>query len=326
MKKGIAFPVCISVNNCICHFTPIPSEPDSNTTLADGDLVKIDLGAHIDGFPALVAHTLVIGATKENKVTGRKADVIVAAHKASEAALRLVKPGIENMTVTDTIQKVADEFECKPIAGMLSYQLQQHRIDGEKSIIQNPDELQRKDLEKVEFEQHEVYGVDILISTGDGKGKDIGTRTTVHKKKVEESYSLKLKSARHFFSEATKKFGVMPFTIRGAGDDEKKTKMGLKECVTHGLFEEFRVLWEKEGDYVAQFKFTVLLMPKGPMKITGGPFDLELYESEHSIKDPELKTLLASSANPKNAKKKKKKAEKEMTSGMSTETTASAET
>jgi methionine aminopeptidase len=73
------------------------------------------------------------------------------------------------MTVTDNIQIVAEEYNCKPIAGMLSYQLQQHRIDGEKSIIQNPDELQRKDLTKVDFAQHEVYGVDILISTGDGK-------------------------------------------------------------------------------------------------------------------------------------------------------------
>ena len=61
LVKGIAFPTCISVNNCICHFSPLTTEPD--VTLADGDLVKIDLGAHIDGFIAVVAHTLVVGAS-----------------------------------------------------------------------------------------------------------------------------------------------------------------------------------------------------------------------------------------------------------------------
>ena len=43
------------------------------------------------------------------------------------------------------------------------------------------------------------------------------------------------------------------------------------------------------GEYVAQFKFTVLLMPNGPMKITGLPFDVDSYVSEHTVEDEELK-------------------------------------
>ena len=31
-------------------------------------MVKMDLGAHIDGFIAVVAHTHVVGCTKENPV------------------------------------------------------------------------------------------------------------------------------------------------------------------------------------------------------------------------------------------------------------------
>ena len=67
--SGIAFPTCISVNNVICHYSPLFSEPDS--TLADGDLVKIDMGAHIDGFIAVVAHTFVLGASADAPVTGK---------------------------------------------------------------------------------------------------------------------------------------------------------------------------------------------------------------------------------------------------------------
>lgn len=111
LAKGVAFPTCISVNNVICHYSPLLSEPD--TSLADGDLIKIDLGAHIDGFIAVVAHTFVLGASAEAPVTGRKADVIMAAHLASEAALRLVKPGNENTEVTETVNKIGEAFECK---------------------------------------------------------------------------------------------------------------------------------------------------------------------------------------------------------------------
>lgn len=53
---------------------------------------------------------------------------------------------------------------------MLSHQLEQNRIDGDKTIIQNPSEAQRKEHDKYDFEMHEVYAVDVLISTGEGLG------------------------------------------------------------------------------------------------------------------------------------------------------------
>ncbi|XP_020632180.1 proliferation-associated protein 2G4-like [Orbicella faveolata] len=304
LKKGIAFPTCISVNNCVCHFSPLLSEPD--ITLNDGDLVKIDLGVHIDGYIAVVGHTIVVGASKDNKVTGRKADVLQAAYLASEVAQRLVKAGNENYTVTDHIQKVAEAFQCKPVEGMLSHELKRNIIDGEKAIIQNPTEQQRKDHTKCEFSVHDVFAVDLLISTGEGKTKEKDTRTTVYKK-TENNYSLKMKASRVFFSEVTNKFTAMPFTLR-AFEDEKKARMGVVECVKHSLLEPFNVLWEKEGEYVAQFKFTLLLMPNGPIRITQGPFDPEVIHSEHSIKDPDIKAILATSASRKTQKRKKKKA------------------
>ena len=54
-----------------------------------------DLGAHVDGFIAVVAHTIVVGAAPDTVIEGRKADVLLAAHYASQAALRLLKPGNE---------------------------------------------------------------------------------------------------------------------------------------------------------------------------------------------------------------------------------------
>jgi len=309
LTKGIAFPTCISVNNCICHFSPLTTEPD--VILADGDMVKIDMGAHIDGFIAVVAHTVVVGATVDNPVTGSKADALMAAHLASEVALRLVKPGNETYEVTETVSKVGEAFDCKPVEGMLSHQLEQNRIDGEKTIIQNPSEAQRKEHDKFEFALHEVYAVDVLISSGDGQGREKDAKITVYKK-TEDTYMLKMKTSREFYSKVSKQFGTMPFNLRSM-EEEKKARMGVVECVTHKLIEPFQVLFDKEGAYVAQYKFTVLLMPNGPHKITGLPFDEAICKSEKSIEDAEIQKLLKTSANPKAAKKKKKAAEKAVT-------------
>ena len=49
---------------------------------------------------------------------------------------------------------------------------------------------------------------------------------------------------------------------------------------------------EPPGEFVAQFKFTVLLMPNGPMRITSGPFEPDLYKSEMEVQDAELKVSM----------------------------------
>merc|ERR1719472_249186 len=118
-----------------------------------------------------------------------------------------------------------------------------------------------------------------------------------------------MKTSREFYSKVGKQFGTMPFNIRNM-EDERKARMGVVECVSKRLIEPFQVLFEKEGTYVAQYKFTVLLMPNGPHKITGLTFDEALYKSDHSLEDAEILKLLKTSANPKAAKKKKKAAEK----------------
>lgn len=94
------------------------SDPEASRTLAKDDVVKIQLGAHIDGFAAISAETVVIGANAENPVTGRRADVIKAAWTAAEAAMRTVKVGNKNWAVTEVVGRSADAFHCKPVEGL----------------------------------------------------------------------------------------------------------------------------------------------------------------------------------------------------------------
>lgn len=98
------------------------------------------------------------------------------------------------------MHKVAESFQCKPIEGMLSHQLKQGKIDGEKTIIQNPNEAQRKEHEKCDFEVHEVYAIDVLVSSGEGIGREKDTKISIYKK-TEENYQLKLKASRALLTE-----------------------------------------------------------------------------------------------------------------------------
>jgi len=50
-----------------------------------------------------------------------------------------------------------------------------------------------------------------------------------------------------------------------AFDDEITTKLGIKECTEHDLLHHYPVLTEKSGEYVAHFKYTVLILGTSTM-------------------------------------------------------------
>ncbi|GMP51294.1 hypothetical protein CsSME_00017579 [Camellia sinensis var. sinensis] len=303
IERGVAFPTCVSVNNTLCHFSPLASD---EVVLEEGDMVKIDMGCHIDGFIAVVAHTHVL---QGGPVTGSQADVIAAANTAAEVALRLVRPGRKNKDVTEAIQKVAAAYDCKIVEGVLSHQLKQFVIDGNKVVLSVSSPETRVD--DAEFEENEVYAIDIVTSTGEGKPKLLDEKqTTIYKRAVDKNYHLKMKTSRFIFSEISQKFPIMPFTARAL--EEKRARLGLVECVNHDLLQPYPVLHEKPGDYCAHIKFTVLLMPNGSDRITS--HSLQELQPTKTIDNPEIKAWLALGTKTKKKgggkKKKGKKGDK----------------
>ncbi|OJA13618.1 hypothetical protein AZE42_03963 [Rhizopogon vesiculosus] len=308
MSKGLAFPTSISVNNTVAHFSPLASDPLASQVLAKGDVVKLHIGAHIDGFAVISAETIVVGATEQDPVTGRKADAIKAAWHASEIAMRLMKVGNKNFAITDAVAKAAAAWDCKPVEGMLSCQQTQNVIDGKKRVILNPNETQKRDTETIVFAEDEVYGIDILISSGeDGKARIEDSRTTIYQKDSTVTYQLKMKNSRAVFSEVQKKAGAFPFNVR-ALEDEKRARLGLQEAVQHGLIKPYEIVYTPANTFVAAFHFTIALVPAGPLMLTHPPvwYKPELVKSDKELEDEELKGLLSKSL--RESKKNKKKA------------------
>jgi len=310
MDRGLAFPTCISVNNCVGHYSPLQSEGE--VVIKQGDMVKIDVGVHIDGYIAVVAHTVVCGMNDEaDPISGRQADAMQAAWVASECAHRMFKEGASNIEVTAMITQVAQAFKCTAVEGVLSHQMKKHVVDANKVIINKATSEHQVKEEKMTA--NDVVGFDIVISTGEGKPKQLDARTTVFKRDLEEKYSLKMKASRAFFSEVNQRFPTLPFTLRAG--DERSWRLGVTECVKHGLFIEYPVLFEKPGEYVAQIKFTALLLPSGNVARITGNVPPPNVASKYSLEDEKLCALLAQTTDNKKKKKQNKNKKKDTHGG-----------
>ncbi|KAJ2720356.1 hypothetical protein GGI07_004652 [Coemansia sp. Benny D115] len=303
MNKGISYPTTVSVNQVICHYAPGPEDEKANQELKNGDVVRIQLGAHIDGYAAIAGNTVVVGSSEANPVTGKTADAIAAAHYAAEAVQRLLKPGNKNMTVTDKVQKITSAFDCKHLENILSYEQEQNDLEGQKQIIFNPAPAQRKAFASCEFAPYEVYMIDLYVTTGEGRTKKSELRTNIYKK-TGSTYQLKMKSSRNALAQIPggSKF---PFALR-AFEDERAMRVGLIECVKTGVCQALDVVEEKIGEVVAQVTFTALVTPNGVERITQGlAFDDKVIKTEKKIEDAEIKDLLATSTKIKKKPAKK---------------------
>jgi methionine aminopeptidase len=156
--------------------------------------------------------------------------------------------------VTEVIGKICAEYGVNPVEGVLSHKMKKHLIDGNDVIINKETPEQR--VEEFEFMPGDVIGLDIFVSSGEGKPKESEFRTTVFKRELDTQYNLKSKSARSFFTEVNKKYPTLPFSIRSF-HESTAAKVGVMECLQHDLINAYPVLIEKPGEIVAQFKCTI---------------------------------------------------------------------
>lgn len=296
IDRGIAFPTCLSIDNMMGHFSPLPED---SVQMTDGNVVKILCGCHIDGFAANAAVTTVVG---EAKLSGKPADVVLAAYHAQQAAQRAIRVGNTNADVTAAIKKVCEAYNVNPVEGVLSHKIKKHLIDGNDVIICK--ETSDQHVKEYEFAPGDVFGLDVYVSSGEGKPKESVQRCTVFKRELQTVYNLKMKSSRAFFAEMQKRFPTLPFAIRNF-EDTTAAKVGVKECLEHGLLLEYDVLTEKAGETVAQFKTTVAVLPRSTAVLAGDlPFDEKKFDTEHTLAE-DVKELVTRAMWKKDDKKKK---------------------
>lgn len=85
--------------------------------------------------------------------------------------MRLIKEGNLNTQVTKTIEQISGIYKTNPLEGVLSHRVKKHMIDGDDVII-NKETVDQKVVEH-KFEKYEVFVIDVIISSGEGKPKEV---------------------------------------------------------------------------------------------------------------------------------------------------------
>lgn len=269
-------------------------------------MTKIDLGVHIDGYIALSGHTIVCSESADNKVSGKAADVILAAHDAKEAALRTLLAGNKNTEVTEVVNDISKEYGTNIVKGVFSHKLKKHVIDGTDVIASTKGQKH----EEYEFHLGDVFGLEIFVSSGSGKAKQSEIRATVYKRVIENTYLLKSDKARKFLKEVNQRYPSLPFSTRSF-EDQTAVRIGVKQALDHELLEPFQVVEEKKGEVVAHWKASVAVLSNGTIFLSGNlPLDKSKFESTKKVEDEKLAKLLEVSMDLKDQKKRKKDAEK----------------
>ncbi|RSM10274.1 hypothetical protein CEP52_003666 [Fusarium oligoseptatum] len=333
INKGFSHPTTVSPASYITPYTPLTSdEAEAGIEIKEGEPIKIQLGAQIDGFGSIVCDTVI--ATSEDKagepVTGRTADLILANYYVNELLLRLmIPPGLlaqgtdeekakaasqkapTQSKITSLLEKVTKAYDVNLVESTTSWLFDRNEIEGSKKIVLAPAEGTKGEGVP---ETSEVWGVEVGVSLGSGKVKSIDQRPTLHRR-TNQTYGLKRPTSRKILSEVQKKFGTFPFSLRQL-EDERDAKSGVVECVRGNVFRQYELVGDKDNAQVARYLTTIAITKNGITKLGAPPpLNLEKYQSDKKIEDEEVLKILeqptARNTGKKKSKPKKKAAKKE---------------
>ena len=271
---GISHPTTISPSSYVTPYTPLSSDAsEAETALKKGEVIKVQLGAQIDGFGTIVCDTILIPSekNKHDTIPDREADLLLATHYANELLLRLmVPPGLlasgsdeekkkaaaqkppSQSKITQLLDKVVKAYDCSLVENTTSWLFDRNEIEGKKKIVLAPGEGQKGEGVP---EVGEVWGVEMGVSLSSGKIKTLENRPTLHRRTT-TTYALKRPSSRQILSEIVKKFGTFPFSLRQL-DDERAGKVGIVECVRSNVVRQYDVIADKDGAPVSRVFSTI---------------------------------------------------------------------
>ncbi len=230
-----AFPVNTSLNNEAAHYTP---SPKSKKTLSKDDVLKIDIGAHSEGYIADSALTINPSDKHEH--------VIKAVEKVLKEALDFVEPGITVGELGTHIEnQVPDEFT--PIHNLTGHYVDRYEQHAGISIpnIANANNhvIQKGD----------AIAVEPFITTGKGNVRE-GREGNIYK---QEKKRVRSRTERRVMKKVNS-FNNLPFTDRWLKLNPKE-KMVFKKLVKKQAIHSYPVLRDTEGSIVAQAEHTILV-------------------------------------------------------------------
>lgn len=267
LKRGIAYPCTVSVNNVLCNHSPI--DASEAHTLKDGDIVKVHVGTYVDGYTTQAARTIVVGEALNSQ---RDANALQASVVALNAMIRMMRPGTVNDTITDAIEHVGHHYDVNSCEGVLSNRTKRWVVDGQQAIIGRRivKELPQQDVFEVEIGEFQVWTLDVAFTTSDSYKLNLTDENCYiyRKNEVEDHSSNRHEAADYILQECMHNLEHFPFTVNQCAQP-LKAKMGIKS-INH-QFDLFPAMKSKAGQVTTRACCTIAVTNKRIHILAGQP-------------------------------------------------------
>jgi methionyl aminopeptidase len=231
-----AFPCNISLDRNAAHYTPMPHDA---SRFAE-NMVKLDVGVHVDGYIADAAITVDLSGHDE---------LVEASRAALDAAIEIIKPGLSTSEIGKIIEETINGYGYKPVSNLTGHGLSRYLAHDEPAVP-------NKAMERgITLKEGDVIAIEPFATDGSGR---------ICEGPVNEIYGLsaprpvRLAAARALLKEIQESYRTLPFARRWLKGD--RTEFALMQLMRSGALHRYPVLWEVEGALVSQAEHTVIIL------------------------------------------------------------------
>jgi methionyl aminopeptidase len=248
-----AFPVNTSLNDIAAHYT---AEPHDSTTVREGDVLKLDIGVHVDGYIADTAVTLCYDPKYEALVR--------AAESALGDAVRMARANVKASDIGRVIESTITKFGFRPIQNLSGHSLQQYTIHAGRSI---PNIWTTGS--SFALVANEAYAIEPFVTTKDGQG-------VVYEGKARNIFGItsrkpsKDEGADQLLELLWSRYRTLPFALRWLAQDHDvdEVRRLLDILIKRRNVHTYPILVEGSGRTVAQAEHTLIPSEAGVNVIT----------------------------------------------------------
>lgn len=245
-----AFPLQLSRNHIAAHYCPFIGDP---TTVADGDLIKVDCGVHVDGF---VADTAV---SVDVSTDGRHQKLLAASREALQAAIRVAGPDVDVNDIGRAVESVIRGHGYAPVRNLTGHGVGRYIIHRAPQIPNVPEGRGR-------LKADTCVAIEPFATDGSGIVREQGDPHVFIAKKSNK----KLKGADAKVIDAVTAYNGLPFGSRDLVQlfPYPAVASTLNAMVRANLLVVYPPLVEKSGCFVAQFEHTLYISDSGVEVLT----------------------------------------------------------
>lgn len=250
VKRGAkcAFPVNIGINDTAAHYTP---SRDNDLRFKQGDVVKIDVGAHVGGYPADTAVTVEVG-------TRNHTALIESARDALRMCIEMIAPGTTVSAIGSMVSRTVTSAGFRPVQNLTGHSMEQFNLHAGLSIPN----IETRD--RTALQEGMVLAIEPFASTGAGKVSGKG-RGAIYRIVRERRAS---PDVTEFYENLASSFGPFPFAGRWCDALHTDAQDLLHKMFRLGIVMNYPVLADVAGGMVAQAEHSVLVTSDGCEQIT----------------------------------------------------------